>query len=499
MRLGVERQRADVRALADRNGWDLVEVYEDNDITASKPMRRRQFDRMVAAVEAGKVDVVVAYSQSRLYRDTARFLGFLETCKAAGVESVALVADQAVNPSGSLFLTTVIAAKDAEESRLIGERVGRKHRELAEAGKFHGGIRPFGYEKDGVTVREHEAATIREAAERVLAGQSLHSIALDWNRRGVKTVRDRKWAGTTVKQTLVAPRLCGQRSHHGELRPAEWPAILPRDTWESVRAVLTAPGRTWPTRSRSHPLRGILACGECGRQLYNGSSAHTRLYQCRSLPRRRLRADLRERRPGRGVRARRPDPPARLPHHAGRRQVRGRGDPGGGPPPGGRERPGQDPPGRARRHAGRRRDGPTVIRPRLPSAQGPDRGAGRSPVDGQGGVRPRPPRRPGGREVADHGRRREADGPPGHRRGRRRVEGQGRRAVRRQAGPDQLPDRGVRPGGQGLGYVGMSGWAEKYVPTAKDQAEHEAIQHEAWLENMVDMEAKGTGPFAGDA
>lgn len=283
LRLGVERQRADVLALAERNGWDLVEVYEDNDVTASKPRRREHFDRMVAAVEAGRVDVVVAYSQSRLYRDTAGFLAFLEICKAAGVESVALVADQAVNPGGSLFLTTVIAAKDAEESRLIGERVGRKHRELAEAGKFHGGIRPFGYERDGVTLRGDEATRVREAAERVLRGQSLHFIAADWNRRGVKTVRDRQWSGTTVKQTLLAPRLCGQRSHHGELRDAEWPAILERERWEEVRAVLTAPGRAWPTRTRSHPLRRILVCGECGRELYNGSSSHTRLYQCRSL------------------------------------------------------------------------------------------------------------------------------------------------------------------------------------------------------------------------
>ena len=283
LRLGVERQRADVRALAERNGWDLVEIYEDNDITASKPMRREHFARMVAAVEAGQVDVVVAYSQSRLYRDTARFLAFLETCKTAGVESVALVADQAVNPSGSLFLTTVIAAKDAEESRVIGERVGRKHRELAENGMFHGGVRPFGYERNGVTLREQEAAAIREAAERVLAGQSLHSIATDWNRRGIRTSRDREWVGTTVKQMLLAPRLCGVRVHHGEVREAVWPAILPRDTWEAVKAVLAAPGRTWPTRTRSHPLRKILVCGECGRELYNGSSSHTRLYQCRSL------------------------------------------------------------------------------------------------------------------------------------------------------------------------------------------------------------------------
>ena len=32
--LGVERQEADCRALAERLGWDVVAVYVDNDISA---------------------------------------------------------------------------------------------------------------------------------------------------------------------------------------------------------------------------------------------------------------------------------------------------------------------------------------------------------------------------------------------------------------------------------------------------------------------------------
>jgi site-specific DNA recombinase len=191
--------------------------------------------------------------------------------------------DTDLSDSDALMVLRIKGSVAANEVEKIRRRVRRRHQQRAEDGLFHGGIRPFGYEPDGVTLRDHEAACVREAAERVLGGQSLHSIAADWNRRGVRTVRDRQWVGTTVKQTLLAPRVCGLRTHHGELRDAVWPAILDRGTWEDVRAVLTAPGRAWPTRSRSHPLRRILVCGECGRELYNGSSSHTRLYQCRSL------------------------------------------------------------------------------------------------------------------------------------------------------------------------------------------------------------------------
>jgi len=285
-RLGVERQEADCRDLCAKRGWDVIEpAYVDNDISAADPRKvRPEYGRLLADIEAGRVDAVVVWAEDRLHRRPIELETFVAACERAGMTRLASVGGEVdLNNDGALLTLRVKAAVAAQEVASLRRRVERKHRQIAEAGQFHGGMRPFGYEADGVTVREHEAAAVREAADRVLSGQSLHSIAEDWNRRGVKTVRDRKWAGTTVKQMLLAPRLCGVRSHHGEVRDAVWPAILPRETWEDVKALLTAPGRAWPTRTRSHPLRKILVCGECGRELYNGSSAHTRLYQCRSL------------------------------------------------------------------------------------------------------------------------------------------------------------------------------------------------------------------------
>jgi site-specific DNA recombinase len=51
-----------------------------------------------------------------------------------------------------------------------------------------GGSRPFGYDKDRVTIRESEAELIREAATRVLAGEGLRSVVKDFERRGIRTV-----------------------------------------------------------------------------------------------------------------------------------------------------------------------------------------------------------------------------------------------------------------------------------------------------------------------
>ncbi len=298
--LGVERQRQDCLNYAARNDWSVVDTYIDNDISGDKDATdRKEFGRLVAAIRTGKIDAVVAYSQARLARDTSLFLEFCEMCKAAGVEQIGLVTDTAVNPGGSLFVATIIAAKDAEERRRIGELVKRKKLELAERGlPSGGGGRAFGYNQrkrmgDGWvvvpdpnaqpdSVYEPEAEMIRAAAEKVLKGSTLASIRDEWRASGVPPVGGGVWATKSVRNTLIRPRYCGLREHHKVvIGEAVWPAILERKTWERVVAVLSNPERRNAPSNASYPLKGLLLCGECGNPMPAMPRGHTRMYGCR--------------------------------------------------------------------------------------------------------------------------------------------------------------------------------------------------------------------------
>ncbi len=53
---GVERQREDCLALADRLGWQVCETYVDNDLSAWTGKPRPDYRRMLADIRAGKVD-----------------------------------------------------------------------------------------------------------------------------------------------------------------------------------------------------------------------------------------------------------------------------------------------------------------------------------------------------------------------------------------------------------------------------------------------------------
>src|SRR5262249_38197346 len=75
---------------------------------------------------------------------------------------------------------------------------------------------------------------------------------------------------------LLNPRNAGLRSHNGEIVrdnegkevKAVWPAIVDRDVFDGVAAVLTNPGRrVGATTGRKYLLSGLAVCGKCGKTL----------------------------------------------------------------------------------------------------------------------------------------------------------------------------------------------------------------------------------------
>jgi recombinase len=108
------------------------------------------------------------------------------------------------------------------------------------------------------------------AAARVLRGESLRSIAMDWNERGVKIVGGGTWQGSMIRRVLMSPRIAGLKEHRGEIvSQAKWPAIIDRATHDRLVGLLGDESRRPANygRSRVHPLAGLLYCGSCGGHL----------------------------------------------------------------------------------------------------------------------------------------------------------------------------------------------------------------------------------------
>lgn len=284
---GVQRQEVDCRDLAEGRRWQVAGVYVDNDLSAYKGTDRPEYRRLLEDIRGGSVDAVVVWHLDRLTRHPRELEEFFEVCDSAGLKNMASVSgDYDLSTGDGQFHARILGAVARKESDDKSRRIRRKHEDLAKQGRRSGGgTRGFGYEQDRVTIKEDEAALIRDAAKRIIAGESVRGICSQWNREGIATVTGTRWTPTVLKRILTAPGTAGLREHHGALYEGGWPGIIDRKTHERLKSILLDPARAKfnPGTARKYLLTGFAYCGLCDAKLVARPRADgARCYVCAS-------------------------------------------------------------------------------------------------------------------------------------------------------------------------------------------------------------------------
>lgn len=277
----------DCRKAAAARGWLVVQEFVDNDVSAYSGKTRPQYERMLTAMREGRVDAVIVYHLDRLTRRPKELEEFVELCDRLGIRDLATVAgDVNIGTGDGLLVARIQAAVAASESSAKSRRLSRKFEQVAQSGRPHGGSnRPFGYREDKVTIEPREAKVIRECARRVIAGESLRSLAVWLDETGVRTVNGEPWRTPTLKAMLTNPRLIGKRTHRGQVvADAVWKPILTAQVQEQVVARFEQRRRSGRRAPRAYLLSGMLRCGKCTNTLYSSRRENSRRYVCLSGP-----------------------------------------------------------------------------------------------------------------------------------------------------------------------------------------------------------------------
>ena len=281
--LAVARQREDCLTLCTERGWEPTE-YEDNDTSASKG-RRPQYERLLEDIRAGAVDAVVAWDLDRLHRRPAELESFIDLAESRGIALATVGGDADLSTTNGRLFARIKGAVARTEVEHKADRQRRAAKQRAEAGKSWG-PRAFGYTAGNAALQDTEAAAVRDAYSKVLAGASLGSIATEWNNAGIATTKGNAWRSAQVRQMLVNARYAGLRAYNGDIvGPAQWPAIVTEDVWRAVQTILADPARrNGPTRGRKHTLTGLAVCGHCGALVGSGiaSSTGAAVYRCKA-------------------------------------------------------------------------------------------------------------------------------------------------------------------------------------------------------------------------
>ena len=288
------------RDYAERQGWQVVEVYSDLAISGTTN-NRPGLNALLAAADARSFDVVLAEALDRVSRNQADTAHIFQRLQFADVR-LCTISESEVTELHVGMLGTMNALFVKE----LASKIRRGQRGAVSRGRVPGGL-CYGYRPapvlhdDGSVERGHrviveeEAAIIRRIFAEALAGDSTKAIAHRLNREGVRGPRGGLWTSSTLNGSrgrangiLHNPAYAG-RIHYNRVRMVKDPEtrrrlsrpnkleerveelaehlrIVDEPTWQEIQRRREARAHI-PFRQLvrpKHMLSGLVRCGTCG-------------------------------------------------------------------------------------------------------------------------------------------------------------------------------------------------------------------------------------------
>ena len=299
---------------------EIAEIYTDNG-TTGRTFEREGFQRMLADVEAGKINCIVVKDLSRLGRNTIDTGYYIEKYfPLHGVRFIA-VNDQFDSEdserSGNHLIVPLKNMINEAYAADISKKVRAQQNQAMRDGEFVGARPPYGYRKDPdnchrLLVNEDTAPIVRQIFQWTLDGVALNVIVKRLNEGGVMTPGyyhascglfsyDNKLAGSGKWQTWTVGKILADQVYTGDMvqgkhtnighkqvvtKPEDWIVVrntheplVSREVFAKAQAIREKAAQRGKTPAKKVPyteniLRGRVFCGCCGKNL------HRQRHQC---------------------------------------------------------------------------------------------------------------------------------------------------------------------------------------------------------------------------
>jgi DNA invertase Pin-like site-specific DNA recombinase len=327
------RQRRDIEAMAERNGYRITTWYEDHGLTGTESANRPEFRRLLANAKNRRFEAVLLSEQSRMSReDVFDAMQHWKQLRDAGVKIVTCQRGELDFSNLGGVITAIVNQYGArEESVKLAHRVASGQRLKAQQGQRIGGV-VFGYDREIYDetgrlvkrVRYYERFKkpptwksklvptenkdvvdgIQCAFKAILRGESVGSVARELNRRKIKTAQGNSFTFSNTMCILKNPAYAGtlRVGHYGRgkfTRVAEdglivvenaHEGLITQNEFDRVQKILEQRS-TSKTRIRSgaYLLSTVVVCKHCGTRMYgvrrkqHGTTV-VRFYSCNTSP-----------------------------------------------------------------------------------------------------------------------------------------------------------------------------------------------------------------------
>ena len=233
-------------------GWRLITDRFDDGAFSGASLERPALQRLLAEVQAEKIDTVVVYKVDRLTRSLGDFAKLVELFDRHGTSFVSVTQSFNTTTSMGRLTLNVLLSFAQFEREVIGERVRDKIAASKKKGLWVGGPVPLGYQchDKKLLVAPEEAETVRTIFRLYLQASSIGDLLEQLDRRRIYTkvtvrsdgktrggVRFRVGALAYVLKNRI---YVGEIAYRGEVYRGEHAPILERDLFDAVQAKLAA-------------------------------------------------------------------------------------------------------------------------------------------------------------------------------------------------------------------------------------------------------------------
>ena len=232
-------------------GWRLIRDHYDDGGYSGGSMDRPALQKLLADVEARRIDVIVVYKVDRLTRSLADFAKLVELFDKHEVSFVSVTQSFNTTTSMGRLTLNVLLSFAQFEREVTGERIRDKIAASKKKGMWMGGVVPLGYrvEDRALHIVEDHAEIVRSLFRRYLEAGSVVRLKQHLDAEGFRLPVRIDGAGRStgggplsrghIYKILSNPIYVGRIAHKGQVHEGQHKPIVPQDLWDQVQQSLS--------------------------------------------------------------------------------------------------------------------------------------------------------------------------------------------------------------------------------------------------------------------
>ena len=319
--ISIQNQKSMLMQYADEKGWEIYDIYSDDDY-AGADRNRPEFKRLLAAAQAHRFDIILCKTQSRFTRELELVEKYIHGLFPIwGIRFVSIVDNADTDNKGNKKSRQINGLVNEWYLEDMSENIRSVLNSRRENGFHIGAFAPYGYQKDpnlkGHLIIDEEAAEIvREIFHLFANGYGKSAIARLLNDRGVPNPTEYKrkkgfryapstraasplWKYHSVQVILSNEVYIGNlvqgkigsisyKTKQLATRPKDqWirvegthDPIIDMELWTKVQKKISTHYRANIQTGQVHLFTGVAVCAHCGYNLRNHKSHERHYLQC---------------------------------------------------------------------------------------------------------------------------------------------------------------------------------------------------------------------------